>query len=216
MKTYTHLKDRPLIYGIINTITGKIYIGKTKCIYKRCAQYLYDFQNRALGHINDYLFNSMKKYGIENFDMVPIEFCTNEELTEKELYWINKFQSNNRIYGYNLRLDGREGMIVSNETSNKIRRNLKQQWIDGRRKNHGEKLKAKWATTPERKISMSAYFTNLLTKWAYNITFPDKSQLTCNFKKLKELGLESSLSNFHRTKSDRVMCKGHIIIREKL
>lgn len=216
MKTYTHLKDRPLIYGIINTVNSKIYIGKTKCIYKRCAQYIYDFGNRVCGHLNDHLFNAMTKYGIENFDMVPIEFCNLENIAERELYWINYFKSNDRMYGYNLRLDSRTGMIAAPETIEKIRRNLKEQWVSGKRRLHGAKVSAKWDTTPERKEKMRTYFRELITKWKYIVTFPNGVVEECRFQRLKELGLGSVFSNFHRTKQDSVVCKHHKITRLKI
>lgn len=217
MQANVFLKDRPLIYGIRNVVNGKIYVGKTRCVYDRCNQYLYDFREKRKDRINDYLMNSLLKYGIENFEIFPLEFCGLDTIAERELHWIVELKALDRIYGYNLRLDSSTGMIASKETGEKIRRNLKQQWIDGKRRMHSEKLKANWAAAPEeRRIKQGEFFVECLTKWEYVIEYEGDKTKVCKFKELKELGFGTALSYFKRKKSDSIILKGYQITRRKI
>jgi hypothetical protein len=47
----------------------------------------------------------MRKYGIENFFVEKIEECEEDRLDEREIYWIQKYNSFND--GYNSTLGGR-------------------------------------------------------------------------------------------------------------
>lgn len=196
------------IYMIVNRNNMKLYIGKTKRPYHRCHQYIYDFRERAIGHLNNHLFNAMKLHGIENFDMVMLEQCENENsLAERELAWIDAFDSTNRRKGYNLRRDSQTGMIVHTETSKKISANLKQQWKDGVRSQHSDKLKASWVTNPSRRIEQSKLFKNNRTKWKYLIFFSE-TPFEADYEMLKALGMHSIMSTFHRANSNVGTFKG--------
>lgn len=207
------IKNRPGIYGIWSMTTGKVYVGKTKCMYKRCHQYIYDIRERALGHINDYLYNAIQKYGVEDFGFFPIEFAPVTRLAELELEWIQRLNSNHRDHGYNLRLDSSTGMIAAPETSEKIRANLIRQWANGERDGHSEKLKANWASDPDRRTAQSDLFSKTLTRYSYEVTSPDGAVETCNYKRLVELGLKNAIGSFHRLKRDDITHKGHQVRR---
>lgn len=43
----------------------------------------------------------MRKYGFVNFDFTVIEECSQEELNEKEMLYIQQYQSNKKPFGYN-------------------------------------------------------------------------------------------------------------------
>ncbi|MDU4750276.1 MAG: GIY-YIG nuclease family protein [Clostridium butyricum] len=81
------------IYITTNNVNGKIYIRQRKGKY--------DESYLGSGRI---LKQSLKKYGIENFENHIIEWCkTKEELNEKEIYWISKYNCNAKNgYGYNI------------------------------------------------------------------------------------------------------------------
>lgn len=81
------------IYKITNNINGKIYIGKRK-------KSKFDESYWGSGkHIK----NSINKYGKENFTREVIEWCpTEEELNNREKFWIEYFDSLNPEIGYNL------------------------------------------------------------------------------------------------------------------
>lgn len=81
------------IYKIKNKINGKIYIGQSSNIEKR-----WDEHKRAVHyqsqHTYEYpLYRAIRKYGIENFDFCVIEICSIENLTIREQYWIDFYNS---------------------------------------------------------------------------------------------------------------------------
>ena len=87
-----------LIYKITNQINGKIYIGQTiGTLSKRWREHCFEASNGAKTY---YLYQAMRKYGIENFNIEQIEQCSNDLLNEREIYWITKYNSYEK--GYNL------------------------------------------------------------------------------------------------------------------
>ena len=80
------------IYKIENLINGKIYIGQSINIEKRFKQHIYNDSNMAI-------HRAIVKYGADNFDMSIVELCDKELLDEKEIYWIEYYDSFNN--GYN-------------------------------------------------------------------------------------------------------------------
>lgn len=213
MKPNKFLKGRSGIYGIRNIINAKIYVGQTTCMYRRCHQYEYDFNNRNIGHLNDYLYRAIKKVGIENFDFFPLEFCDVQHLTSRELYWINRLQSLDRKHGYNLRTDTQSGMGISQATRDLISKNLKRQWAQGVRSGHSKKLKKIWANDPIRRQQQGETFSKLKTKYEYEIHNKDGSVVGVLYADLKSMGFANVISTFHRTGKDDVIYKGIRIIR---
>ena len=207
MRPCPHLTGKSGIYIIFNSKNNKIYVGKTKCFYKRCHQYVYDFKERKIWHINDYLFNAISNIGIEHFDFIPSEFCALSELTEREDFWITELNTLDRNYGYNLRRDDERGLVVSEETSSKMSANLKNQWSSGVRSQHSDKLKKNWEDNPHRREAQSAMFTKYKTKYEYKVHLPD-GHIVVLYKELVELGLGNIISTLHRTKSNEGVCKG--------
>ena len=93
------------IYVIKNDINNKLYVGKT----------ITTLSNRWLHHKDAYLredwhlYRAMRKYGIEHFWIEEIEFCSDNDIDEREKYWINKLDSYNN--GYNMTIGG-EGRVT--------------------------------------------------------------------------------------------------------
>lgn len=211
------LKGRSGVYGIRNLTNGKIYVGKTACFYRRCAQYLYDFKTRRLNHINDYLIRSMSAHGIEKFEFFPLEFCALDDISERELHWINELGSTDRKRGYNLRLDSSSGMTAHPDTREKISANLKAQWAAGVRSDHGDKMRAAWAgCNDERRRMQSETMRAIRTKYEYQVTDLNGDVEVCDFRRLSELGLKSVLSSFARKRNDSVELKGFHILRRPI
>lgn len=83
--------DYMIIYKFTNSITGQVYIGKT----------VQSIEKRVKGHLrycqkgnSTKLANSINKYGWDNFSVEVLEEVVNkEELNEREIYWINKYDS---------------------------------------------------------------------------------------------------------------------------
>lgn len=109
------------IYGIINIINNKIYVGKSVNIYDRIRFHINKLNNKDKNE-NIHLINSWHKYGRENFKYVILEDLPKNDdiLKTQELYWILKLKSNQREFGYNLRLDSDTKCILSEETKQRM------------------------------------------------------------------------------------------------
>jgi len=105
-----------IIYKTTNLINGKIYIGKDK------------YNNPEYFGSGFILKKSIKKYGIENFKKEILETCnSDEELNEREKYWIFLYQSFKREIGYNLTKGGTGGdTILDKEKRKQINEKRKQ------------------------------------------------------------------------------------------
>ncbi len=90
------------IYCIKNLINNKIYVGQSVDIFTRWRKHKEKLIKGT--HENSHLQNSFNKYGINNFDFCILEQCSKKELDDKEIYWINKYDSFNN--GYNLTSGG--------------------------------------------------------------------------------------------------------------
>ncbi len=104
-----------LIYKIQNKINGLCYIGQT----------IGPLKKRIAGHLSwggcVRIYRSIKKYGIENFDISIIDetATTREELSELEKKYILEYNSLSPN-GYNLTSGGNNRFIVSEESRKKI------------------------------------------------------------------------------------------------
>lgn len=96
------------IYLITNKINNKKYVGKTtQSIEKRWQEHISD-SKREKCEIRP-LYRAIRKYGIENFTIKEIEKCNTDNLSEKEKYWIQYY--NTYEDGYNATLGG-DGKIL--------------------------------------------------------------------------------------------------------
>lgn len=89
---------KKFVYKTTNLINGKIYIGK------------------KTGENDNYLGSgsilalAINKYGKEKFKIEILEECESEDhLNEREIYWINFFNSRDRLIGYNITKGGNGG-----------------------------------------------------------------------------------------------------------
>lgn len=89
------------IYSITNIINNKKYIGQSVNISQRWRAHRTRYQIE-----DSYLYRSIRKYGLENFLFEILEECNQENLNEKEKYWIKYFNTTNPEKGYNLTKGG--------------------------------------------------------------------------------------------------------------
>lgn len=101
------------IYKITNLINGKTYIGQAVDIDKRLREHINDSANPNRREYNYPLSRAYRKYGITNFQMSVLEECSREELNEKEIYYIQKFDSVNN--GYNQVPGGNQRTVMLGE-----------------------------------------------------------------------------------------------------
>lgn len=96
------------IYLITNKINNKKYVGKTiHSIEKRWKEHIRDSKKEKC-EIRP-LYRAIRKYGAENFSIKEIDTGQGEELSGKEQYWIQHY--NTYEDGYNATLGG-DGKIL--------------------------------------------------------------------------------------------------------
>lgn len=209
-------KRVPCIYGITNKKDGRVYVGKTRCLYKRHYSYRYHYEKNTSTHINNYLKNSIS-HNLDSFDISIIETCSISDLATKELHWMNVLNTTNSKYGYNFRMDSSTGMITHKETSEKISKRLKKEWASGIRDGHSKKLSESWSNSPKRRKDQSKLMSKTLTKYSYNLYGTDGTLLdSVSYLGLKERGLQNCLATMCRKQSNKIRFKGFIIEKVKL
>lgn len=89
------------IYKTTNTVTGRIYVGKSK---------LNDPSYLGSGMI---LKQAISKYGESVFSKEILEECDEADVDAREKYWISELKSYDRRIGYNIALGGAGGDTTS-------------------------------------------------------------------------------------------------------
>lgn len=107
------------IYIITNLITGKTYIGQSIDIQRRFHEH------RCISHeSNRHLKYALAKYGKENFKYEVLEECKEDELDERERYYIEKLKPE-----YNITTGGQDSLRrFPDEIKKKISEKSKEQW----------------------------------------------------------------------------------------
>lgn len=145
-----------IIYGIVNLVNGKRYIGQTTKTFNERYNFKGEGVERVLGYLefrenktdfyndklyyNDHLLKAIRKHGTENFKVEILDTAkTIEELNTKEMYWINYFKSN--IDGYN-HCDGgsnNKGWKMSSATRKHLSKIRKGKMAGTNNPNYGKK-----------------------------------------------------------------------------
>lgn len=117
------------IYCIENIITNKKYIGQSINIKDRWSKHKSELNHQT--HDNDYLQKAWNKYGENNFKFYIIERCNIKDLDEKEIYYIEYYNTLNRNYGYNLKSGGQcNGSQVTDYVKEKLSKALKKTYAN--------------------------------------------------------------------------------------
>lgn len=89
------------IYKITNTISNKVYIGSAVVLKRRLTSHYTSLLSKT--HHNQILQRSWNKHGYNNFHFEIVEIVENENnLINREQYWIDFYTSYNRKLGYNI------------------------------------------------------------------------------------------------------------------
>ena len=92
------------IYKITNKLNGHSYIGQSIHIEHRWLEHKskYNWERES----KKPLYLAFQKYGLENFDFEVLEECENKDLSSKEKYWIEYY--NTYQNGYNQTCGGED------------------------------------------------------------------------------------------------------------
>ena len=177
------------IYGIKNTINNKIYVGKSVNIYERMRFHINKL-NKKDKNDNIHLINSWHKYGRDNFEYIILEDLPKDDniLKERELYWILKLKSNQRKFGYNLRLDSETKCILSNETKKRMSEGSLKYYKENPESKIKIGLKSKefWKNNPDIKTKMAKKVSEKKLKYKIQ-QFDKENNLIKEWKSVQEI-----------------------------
>lgn len=114
-----------IVYMHINKINNKKYIGQTnQGLKKRCGSQGQRYKKQPF-------YNAIKKYGWDNFNHIILKQNLSEEEADfYEQYFIKKYNTTNKKYGYNVTLGGNSNTL-NKKQKEAIRQLNYQKWKDG-------------------------------------------------------------------------------------
>ena len=102
------------IYKIENMVNGKVYVGQSKDPKRRWKQHKRIATIEKNPDSHKPLYVEMRSYGIDSFSFSLLEKCKDDEMDEREVYWIEQLNSQDENHGYNIYGGGRgNGVYVS-------------------------------------------------------------------------------------------------------
>lgn len=163
------------IYQIKNLINGKLYIGSAKDFYDRKTKHINFLINGK--HHCSHLQNAWFLNGPDNFEFSIMEHVELDKLIEREQFYLDKFKSYDREFGYNLNPTARSSLGSKRTPEQKLKIAASQKGIK-----RSEQAKINMSVcrigkqhTPEAKARMSEAQRNI-SPW----NCPDGSRCKCD------------------------------------
>lgn len=112
------------IYMYINKTNGKRYIGQTTDFNRRHKEHLQVSFNSNRKEYNTPIHRAIRKYGADNFEIVILEqnIATQEEMNELERFYIKKYNTLTKEYGYNISDGGSYGNPLKGKTEEEVKK----------------------------------------------------------------------------------------------
>lgn len=121
MSSY-YFPDSPGIYRCVNINDGKSYVGQTSSLSKRKQEHLALLRRGC--HSNQQLQRAWDKHGDYNYDWFVVETCSEEELDELEVYYIDHYDAYRYGYNHTIGGGGARGFKHSEESKEKRRQRM--------------------------------------------------------------------------------------------
>jgi group I intron endonuclease len=135
------------VYKIKNIKTNKNYIGKSVDIERRFRKHLatirYNNEHKKGSICFDFVTDA-RTHGIESLELQILEEINIKDenlFAEKELYWINFYESCNQNKGYNITKNSGSVLFHSAETIERFKKRIIK---DSTRRKIGERAKETW------------------------------------------------------------------------
>lgn len=137
------------IYRIENLVTHKSYIGQSVDIYDRWRDHKWALNNKQ--HNNSHLVRSWHKYKEYNFEFTIIERCSEDKFNDREVYWIEYYDSYYNGYNQTKGGDGCLGKVWTDEEIENVAEPVLQIDLDGN-------LIKRWPSIPyaSRKLDINS------------------------------------------------------------
>lgn len=133
-------EHRSGIYMCTCIVNGKSYIGQSKDVKLRKCQHLSELRNGS--HFNKYLQRSYNKYKGYNFTWEVLEYCDENILDDREIYWISYYDTYKNGYNANEGGSANRNFDRTLEFKQNLSVILKNSWAnaDDRRKELSERM----------------------------------------------------------------------------
>lgn len=106
------------IYKIENLVNGKVYVGQSKDPERRWKDHRKVARSKKDAQRIKPLYVDIRRFGEQNFGMSVLEECKDEDMSAREVYWIDKLEAQDRDKGYNIYGGGRgKGIFVTRSVS---------------------------------------------------------------------------------------------------
>jgi group I intron endonuclease len=195
------------IYKITQKSTGRVYIGQTKMKFKkRYWHHKWKLNNGR--HDNKFLQNAWIKYGEDDFEFEVIESIDrNDDMNEKEIMYINKYDSYHNGFNLTVGGDGKKGCPMP-EHSKRIVGEKNRIKISGRK--HNEETKRKMSISQlNRNQKLTSEHMEKLRQSRLGTKHNDSSK-----RKMREakLGVGSAINTSQAYEIKRRLVNGEKII----
>lgn len=119
-----------LIYLVTNKINGSVYVGQTTLSLEERKSY-HERESICKTRKTVKFHNALLKYGFDNFRWEVLKECdSQEELDYYEKLYIALYHACDRNKGYNLKLGGRNGGLMTEEAKLNLGKSTKRKWAD--------------------------------------------------------------------------------------
>lgn len=124
------------IYKCTCLSNGRCYIGQARFLLKRKQHHIYSLRHNK--HANTHMQRAWNKYGENSFIWEIVEFCDIDKLNDREIYWIEKYDTFNN--DFNMTTGGDSNYSFSPKTLEERSVSIKNSWTDERRKKISESM----------------------------------------------------------------------------
>lgn len=174
------------IYKITNILNGKIYVGQTIQKVKRRWK-SHCCMNKS--NCKMPIAQAIQKYGKMNFTFEILETVPQEQLSEREAYYVDFFQSNTKL-GYNV-CDIEKGKIVATKEVRKIQSDTMKRTHESHEmkimaRNNGLKRRGKKIGGTSKYVGVSLNRIGKYTYWRATSSLDGKAYNLGNFKTEEE------------------------------
>lgn len=171
------IDDSSVIYKLTNLVNNKIYIGQTKTsLRKRMISHLSQARKYTKAKKHHLQF-AIQKYGSDNFQIEILECCNQENLNNREIFWIEYFNTTDPNIGYNCTIGGDGCSMkrkVKQSTRSKISEANLDKWKDNeyKRKQYASRVAAHKRKI--KKIVQLTYSYDVIAIWDYKKDIAEK------------------------------------------
>lgn len=166
-----------VIYKLTNLSNGKVYIGQTRnSLRKRIISHLSQASSRTKAKKHHLQF-AIQNYGSDNFQIEILECCNQDKLNEREIFWIEYFNTTDPSVGYNCTKGG-DGCSMKREikqsTRSKISEANSSKWQDSEYRQRQRDARIAAHKRKVKEIVQLTYSYDIVSIWNYKKDIAEK------------------------------------------